>query len=419
MSSRKRALLVTYGPWRDPPQRQAIMSLAAAGYKCAVFLIETRRQEEVAVPEGVEHIFWHPPRLLSKLPRPARSLFKFLSFRRQVRISLRQYRPELLIGYMYHALAAVAGSKKQLAGMFILGGIVDVFSMCDAGLLDRWIIPAGTRALRQADAVWCSDAFKAELTTRAAGLQRNPIVCHNCPTLDYLPEPQAERDGWLRAQLRKVGAMLGETGGSILLRAGAVSECGGIEETLAVMHELPADYVFLLMGRPPEPYKRQLLARITALGLGRRAFLWDRPSDQVWKNALHGADIGHLIHGPFPPGRMSRLYELNSSLSNNRLFQYMAAGLPIIAYDDPRMSGIYAEVPCFRVARLSCLKQDILQAWKGLGGNHELREQLGSTARLAHLKKYNWEVQFAPVLDTVNASTKEAQTVASRVASAF
>ena len=34
-------------------------------------------------------------------------------------------------------------------------------------------------------------------------------------------------------------------------------------------------------------------------------------------------------------------YNLNSSLSNNRLFQYMAAGLPIISYNDERLNDIH------------------------------------------------------------------------------
>jgi len=141
---------------------------------------------------------------------------------------------------------------------------------------------------------------------------------------------------------------------------------------------------------------------IDAMRLGTRAFFWDRPSDEVWKRALAGSDVGHLIHGPFPPGRNQRLHELNSSLSNHRLFQYMAAGLPILSYDDPRMSVVYDEARSFRVARLTCLVEDITAALRELGSAPELRRKLGHDARLAFLTRYNWEHQFAPVLQALN-----------------
>lgn len=354
------------------------------------------------VPTTATSILWRPPPLFFTLPGPARRLLTFFSFRRQLRSLARRYQPQLLVCYMYHALAAGGGLKRQFPGMFFLGGIVDIVSLRDAGLLDRWLIPIGTRALQQADAVWSSDPFKAGLTARAARLKRAPIVCYNCPTLAYLSEPTWPRDGWLRNELRKQGATIGETGGSILLRAGAVGESGGIEETLEGMESLPADYIFVMMGRPAESYKNRLANRIEKLNLRQRAFLWDRPSDEIWQKALQGADIGHLVHGPFRPGRMMRSFELNSSLSNNRLFQYMAAGLPIIAYDDPRMSALYSEVPCFRVTRLASLGADIRAAWRELGGDPDSRHQLGKAGRKAHMDKYCWEKQFGPIQEAVN-----------------
>jgi glycosyltransferase involved in cell wall biosynthesis len=250
--------------------------------------------------------------------------------------------------------------------------------------------------------VWASDIHKAHIAQEIGRLSSTPMICHNCPPISYLPNSVWPRDNWLRTELRRAGAKIENGGGSILLRAGAIGEYGGIEETLEGMKGLPEDYIFLMIGRPPAEYKQKILTYISTLDLGNRAFLWDRPSDDVWKSALRGADIGHLIHGPFPPGRMTRLYNLNSSLSNNRLFQYMAASLPIIAYDDPRMESIYKEVPCFRVARLSNLVKDIHRAWRELGGDDTRRKSLGEAGRKAHLQKYCWEVQFSPVFDAIN-----------------
>lgn len=393
----KRSLLVVYTDGiSDPPSRQAAISLAAAGFEHLTLHIPTL---ETAPPPEFSVVNFKR----RQLPRPLRALqqaWNWLRYRALVHQTIREFEPDVVVTIMHHALAALpapSGPKRFQR----VSCIYDIPALEDAGQLDRRIIQRGWQRLKTAGTVWASDIFKARLAQDLGQLTVLPLVCHNCPPLDYLPEPTQSRDGWLRAELRKQGATIGDTGGSILLRAGAVGECGGIEETLAGMRALPEDYVFVMLGRPPEAYKRQLLQQIADLGLQRRALLFDRPSDAVWKQSLQGADIGHLIHGPFPPGRMTRLYELNSSLSNNRLFQYMAAGLPILAYDDPRMNELYAEVPCFRVARLARLADDILTAWHELGASFELRAQLGRAGRSAYLAKYCWEVQFAPVSENL------------------
>jgi hypothetical protein len=95
------------------------------------------------------------------------------------------------------------------------------------------------------------------------------------------------------------------------------------------------------------------------------------------------------------------LFELNSSLSNNRLFQYMAAALPILSYDDPRMDVIHRDVACFRVAESSRIVESIQSAWRELAGSASLRAGLGGEGRRAHLEKYCWEEQFAPVIEQI------------------
>jgi len=156
-----------------------------------------------------------------------------------------------------------------------------------------------------------------------------------------------------------------------------------------------------MLGRPSLKYKEKLHSEILRNNLRHRVFLWDRPSDNFWKKALLGADIGHLIHGPFFDNKHRRMHDLNSSLSNNRLFQYMAAGLPIITYDDPRLKNIISEVGCFRMASLDNLTSDIYDIWLDLASNSEEREKLGACGRLRHIEKYCWEKQFDPVLDAL------------------
>lgn len=400
-SPKQSCLVVAYGNFLDdPPTLQAMHSLRREGFEVHCILVGNGKHHRETEPKEITiHTVCAP--LWLKGFGALNNWYRWKHFCSEVRRLLDLLKPELVITIMLHALAALP--KRHAARRCrIVSCVYDIPAPGYTGRLDKRIIKFGWRQLQRANVVWSSDIYKAKLAQEFGQLKNRPLICHNCPALGYLPDPGWPRDGWLRAELRKRAATIGEAGGSILLRAGAVGECGGIEETLGGMRNLPGDYVFVLMGRPPEAYKRHLLDQIAKLGLQHRAFLFDRPSDQVWKQALQGADIGHLIHGPFPPGYMTRLYELNSSLSNNRLFQYMAAGLPIIAYDDPRMNELYAEVPCFRVARLAQLGTDIREAWHELGSDEPMRRELGNAGRSAHLTKYCWESQFAPILSALD-----------------
>src|SRR6266542_1127393 len=61
--------------------------------------------------------------------------------------------------------------------------------------------------------------------------------------------PILPRNGWLRSKLEEEGANVNKTGGCIVIRAGAIGECCGIEETLLALADLPEDVIFLMMGR--------------------------------------------------------------------------------------------------------------------------------------------------------------------------
>ena len=252
-------------------------------------------------------------RQFSSILRPVQQISNLVGFRRSVRDVIGEYEPNVIIAIMFHALATLPMhfGKSSL----LVSCIYDIPADIGVGRLDRIVNAIGWKRLAEADIVWASDQLKAELARQIGGLRKRPLVCHNCPPIDYLSEPT--RNSELRNQLRSAGAPLGETGGCIIVRAGAVGEHGGIEETLDALHDLPDDYVFLMMGRPPSSFRERIVRRIVAQGLQKRAFLWERPSDSVWKSALQGSDVGHLLHTPSTnDAYLSRSYELNWLLSN-------------------------------------------------------------------------------------------------------
>lgn len=309
-------------------------------------------------------------------------------------------RPDLVITFMLHPLAALSPSKSK--SYRLVSCIYDIPPVRFAGKLDKYIHHRGWKALKQADVVWSSDIYKAEMTKQIGGLSKLPIVCHNVPSILEYDSGLVGRSTWLREQLIKQGAPITIASGCVMIRAGAVGVYGGIEETLKTMIKLPEDFVFLMMGRPSGEYKTGLLDRIKELGLEKRAFLWDRPDDDTWKKAIKGADIGHLLHlFPTQDGNVREMYELNSSLSNYRLFTYMASGLSIVSYNDARLEAMHNEVDCFNVVDEEHLDDTLYSCLAYLYNHKEIREQQGKAARHAYQMKYNWEAQFSDILTNI------------------
>jgi glycosyltransferase involved in cell wall biosynthesis len=399
-------LFAYYGPaWDDPPTYQSLKCLLSNGYD--VHLIHLGRAisnpEDVGLSGVQTHTVDSPP--WSHKVRPLSNWLRWKIFQHEVRKCIERLQPCLIVTIMLHAAAALPrrGSSPHKRIMCVY----DIPDLRDAGRLDRHVLARGWRNVRTADLVWCSDTHKAMLARSAAQLEVDPVVCHNVPTSDYMVGHLWPRDTSLRNCLRHMGAKLDNEEGCVLLRAGAIGEFGGIEETLDAMLQLPSNYVFLMLGRPHVDYKLKILAKVKRLELEHRVFLWERPSNDLWHLALRGCDVGHLIHGPFPPGRYSRAYAQNSALSTNRLFQYMAAGLPIITHDDPRMKAFVDDVRCVRMVRLKHLVEDIRFTWRELGSNVQEREALGRLGRNAHISDYCWERQFAPVLAYIHKSGLE------------
>jgi glycosyltransferase involved in cell wall biosynthesis len=76
----------------------------------------------------------------------------------------------------------------------------------------------------------------------------------------------------------------------------------------------------------------------------------------------------------------------------NKMFEYMASGIPIIASNFPLWEKIIKENDCgINVNPLSCV--DIAKAIDFLNANREIAKQMGINGKTAIIKKYNWEVE--------------------------
>ena len=87
-----------------------------------------------------------------------------------------------------------------------------------------------------------------------------------------------------------------------------------------------------------------------------------------------------------------------------KLFEYMAAGVPVVASNLPRLKQIVDQTRCGLV--VDPLKpRDIADAIQWLIENPEEAERMGKRGREATMKDYNWETEFEKMLLLYNHIT--------------
>ena len=338
-------------------------TLAQAGYE--VVLIAQHERNEVV--DGVKII---------ALPRPRNRFVRIFGLTwRAFCLALREsaevyhfHDPELLpIGVL---LKLFTGAKV----------IYDVHEDVPQQILTKYWIPAPLR--RPVAAVfnavekllaWAVDAVVVATEGIAEKFARfKPVVVHNYPHLEMLPNLSTRRR---------------EGGEKVLVYVGGISKLrGAIEMVRALEYLNPAwDIRLDLVGKlePPE-----LEGELQALpGYRRVRFLgWMQP-ENVYAH-LAKADIGLVCLHPVP--RFMVAWPV-------KLFEYMAAGLPVVASNFPLWKEIVEGNRCgITVDPLD--PKAIAQAIEYLLTHPEEARQMGENGRRVVEEKYNWDREGAKLL---------------------
>ncbi len=205
-----------------------------------------------------------------------------------------------------------------------------------------------------------------------------PLIVLNCA---YRREPGPDRP-------RRFHERLGLPATTrIVLYQGGFSRDRGIEQLIAALPGLP-DAVLVLLGYGP--LQAELEARAQEADLAERLFVLPAVDPTELIDWVASADI---VAMPIQPTT------LNHRLTTpNKLFEAMAAGVPVVASDLPGMAGIVGETGCGVLVEpadpeaLEAAIRGLLQLPR------EAREAIGRRGLEAHLATYNWEAQAAILL---------------------
>lgn len=388
------ALAVIRAPLEQyPPSFNQVALLAEAGLRVGV--LETSHPDFVSRnfkgPGCVERSQVGRHTLLHKESAPnwGSRICRVFKFAAAVRRTVRQRKPRVVIAYDPAAMHPAGSLWKLNAGPRLIWHFHELFERAPhAGLLTNLAVQFSNRNARKVTLVTFSDAERARLFAQKAGLDSVPKVIRNCPRrLDSLPQNQ------LKEHLRELGFKDART----VYFQGWMGPSRCLEVLIHSMRFWPKGSVFVLAGPISETYKESLLKLAERLGVRRRlVFMGHIPYERMFSLAV-GATIGVSL--------VANEKDLNwkySAGAINKRFEYMAVGLPQIANTGPGMHAIVEKPDCGLLVDAASL-EETGRAIARLIEDKALRLRMADNARKAHLREFNYEIQFAPVLERIVA----------------
>jgi glycosyltransferase involved in cell wall biosynthesis len=245
----------------------------------------------------------------------------------------RRFRPDVLHGHLHEgaAIASVVGRLVGRPAVADLRGSVTGEMIAHGHLPARGPLPAGLRRLERWVLRW-----PARLLPSSANFARELVEVWGIPPgrVMLLPDgidPEFLRPGSAPDDLRE---RLGLVGKRVVVYLGVLTEYQGLDDLLsawpAVVAAVP-DAHLLLMGHPNvERYR----ARAAAEGLGGSVTLTGRID---YRDTPRHLALGEIA--------VSAKHV--STEANGKLLNYMAMGLPAVAYDGPVSRELLGEAGVF------------------------------------------------------------------------
>jgi glycosyltransferase involved in cell wall biosynthesis len=306
-------------------------SLLQAGYDVEVVALEDGDQPAHEVRDGytIRRVPADGPlsRTLARLHDSGVPLFARLAFRGRALAGMRKWgrraaraaaeRPAaLLIGHDLDGFLAGIRAKRRLGAPLIYDSheLFPDFAAAGRPSYERrgWILYE-SRLIRHADAVFAVTPGRANVMSERYGV--SPHVIQN--------KPEVARDAERALPDLRDGVAPDRR---VVFYSGRMQPTRGLEQLITALTDLP-DCVLVVMGSGEDEYVQQLRELAADRMIVRPPV---RPSEVVAASA--GADVGVVLN---------RNVSLNNYLSlPNKIYEYIAAGLPVVTSDSPEMTRL-------------------------------------------------------------------------------
>lgn len=363
-----------------PPVCNEARALLQAGWRMRIYTLPERGDDDAGDLEGAEVRSLH---LLTRTLAPRRLLpLKYAELAARQLWAGRREPADLFIAHDLDALPQALWAARRHRAPVVLRAH------------ELWTERAHVPARR----LWKSlerkllprvDLLVAPTPERAAfleqyGLAAPPLVVRNCPPL-HTPVPgQALQELLARAGRPAQGRRL-------VLYQGTLAPSRCVLEVVAAAAHLPPEALLVLLG-PVDVALRAPLQSALAAAEDRVVLLDPLSPEAVWP-VLCSADVGLALYRPDC---------LNNRLcAPNKVFEYMAAGLPIVGAQGP---GLQALVEGEGLGALVDPEspEDIARGIRSVLESPD-REAMGRRGQALAAERYHWEAQVAPLLEAYAA----------------
>lgn len=255
--------------------------------------------------------------------RPFFKLLRYLEFVARAAAAVIRIRPAIAVG---HDLAAMlpAFPARLLTGARIVYNAHEIWSEAaaeNAPLRPLW--HAVERAVvRRSDAVITPEPNRARILRDEYGARRLPFVAANIP-------PVSESYGPGIALRERLG--IGDDA-VVVIYQGLMAESRCILELLDAVAALPERFHLVLIGGAPGEYASRVRERAARSGIAARVRFIEWVPYHELAALTASADVGVLLYRN--EGRN------NYYAAPNKLYEYLHAGLPVVASDFPGLRAV-------------------------------------------------------------------------------
>lgn len=373
---------VFYGnPDRYPPILNGIHLLCEHGFTIDLFCPDIDEQQTSTLPSRC--------RVLRRGKFSGKSWKDYLAFVRCV-VASADTTADLFLGHDMHGFlpARIMASRYRRPLVYQAHELVIGSDRLAIG--GRAVFAFQKQFAKTADLVITPDHDRASIMKDKLGLSKLPLVAANAPLL----RPNAASGRLLQAiveQNRRIDP--------IVLRQGNIGPGHAIEATIRSMPLWIGPLAGLVLLGPLQPdYAQYLQRRAEEMGVhDRLVFLPPVPYHQVMQFTVD-AHIGHALYEAVDDN--NRL----SGTASNKLLEYMAAGLPVLASDRPGLRALVERYDCGLTADESD-PTSIAAAINTVLGDPQRARQMGANAARAFDQVFRYDRQFAPVLTALEGLT--------------
>lgn len=190
------------------------------------------------------------------------------------------------------------------------------------------------------------------------------------------------------------------------LYQGIFAPTRGIERLIRAWAQVTPEAVLVLRG-PEGAYKDEMRRLAASEGLSDERVLFDDPvSEDQLVQAASRSDVGVI---PYEPANIN-----NKFCCPNKLSQYLAAGLPILANGTDFVRSIVAESESGLCVDFTD-ERALVDAINELAGNDARRRVMADNATKYFSHEFNWDIVSAGVVDSIKTLVGQERTSASEL----